>query len=359
MTSMPGRLPLHDLHVAAGAAMGERYGREYPLSYGDPAAEYRAVRHGAGLIDRGDLGALAVTGRDRASFLHALLSNDVKSLAAGQGARAALLDIHGKIRALLTILAGDDEMLVFTPPGMAAPTLEALDQYLFSEKAYFKDVTDEIATLALAGPETPDLIARLGGELPAEPMWSHTRASLAGAEVRLVRAGFETAETEIWIVARADDGARVWSSAVSAGARPVGLTAREALRIEAGAALYPHDAGGSVLLPEIPFDDLVSYAKGCYIGQEVVVRIRDRGHVNRHLRGLLVDGDAVPAAGAAVHAGEAETGRVTSAAWSYGFDRPVALAFIRRQHAEPGTAVTVQIGDRRAAATVSALPFPR
>ena len=107
--------------------MAERDGWEYPIAYGDPAAEYAAVRRGAGIMDRGDLGALAVTGRDRANFLHALLSNDVKSLAAGQGCRAALLDIHGKIQVLLTILTGEEELLVLTPPGMAGPTLEALD----------------------------------------------------------------------------------------------------------------------------------------------------------------------------------------------------------------------------------------
>jgi folate-binding protein YgfZ len=356
---MPKRLALHDLHVAAGAVMDERGGWEYPISYGDPAAEYAAVRHGVGLIDRGDLGALAVTGRDRASFLHALLSNDVKSLAPGQGRRAALLDIHGKVQVVLIVLAGEDELLVLTPPGMAAPTLEALDRYLFSEKAYFKDATEEIATLVLAGPDAPAMLGRFGGELPGEAPWANVKALIDGAEVRLVRGGIETGETELWVVAHGADGARLWSLLMSAGARPVGFAAREALRIEAGTALYPHDVDDSVLLPEIPFDDLVSYSKGCYVGQEVVVRIRDRGHVNRHLRALLVDGAEVPPAGAAVFAGGTEIGRVTSAAWSYGFGRPVALAFVRRQHAEPGTAVAVQIGDRRAAAAVSALPFAR
>ena len=335
------------------------HGWEYPISYGDPAAEYAAVRHGVGLIDRGDLGALAVTGRDRASFLHALLSNDVKSLAAGQGCRAALLDIHGKVQVILTVLAGEDELLVLTPPGMAAPTLEALDRYLFSEKAYFKDATEEIATLVLAGPEAPGLVSRLAGTLPAEAPWSNVTALIDGAEVRLVRGGIETDEAEIWLIAGAADGARLWRALTSAGARPVGLAAREALRIEAGTALYPHDVDGGVLLPEIPVADLVSYAKGCYVGQEVVIRIRDRGHVNRHLRGLLVEGAEVPPTGAAVYAAETEIGRVTSAAWSYGFGRPVALAFVRRQHAEPDTAVAVQIGDQRVSATVSALPFAR
>jgi len=242
---------------------------------------------------------------------------------------------------------------------MAAPTLEALDRYLFSEKAYFKDATQEIATLVVAGPRAPDLLIGLGADLPPDARWSSVKGSIHGIDVRLVRGGLETGEAEVWVVASTADSARLWALVTSAGARPVGLAAREALRIEAGTALYPDDADENVLLPEIPLEDLVSYSKGCYVGQEVVVRIRDRGHVNRHLRGLLLEGAAIPPAGASVSAGEAEIGRVTSAAWSYGFGKPVALAFVRRQHAEPGTPVSVQIGDRRVAATVSALPFPR
>jgi folate-binding protein YgfZ len=356
---MTRRLALHDLHITAGAAMQQRDDWEVAVSYGDPAAEYAAVRSAVGLIDRGDLGALAVTGRDRAAFLHALLSNDVKSLAVGQGCRATLLDIHGKVQATLVILVAEDELLVLTPPALAAPTLEALDRYLFSEKAYFKDATEDIATLVLAGPGAPALVSRLAGAVPADAPWSHACAVVDGAEVRLVRGGIETGEAEIWLIARAGDGPALWRTLMAAGARPVGLAAREALRIEAGTAVHGRDVDGTVLLPEIPFDDLVSYAKGCYVGQEVVVRIRDRGHVNRHLRGLLVDGAEVPPAGSPVLVGEAEIGRVTSAAWSYGLARPVALAFVRRQHADPGTAVAVSAGERRLAATVSALPFAR
>jgi folate-binding protein YgfZ len=133
----------------------------------------------------------------------------------------------------------------------------------------------------------------------------------------------------------------------------------ESLRIEAGAPRFPADIGPTTLLPEVPFEALVSYTKGCYPGQEVVVRIRDRGHVNRHLRGLLLDGDAVPAPGSEVVAGDDVIGAVTSATRSFGLDRPIALAMVRRQHAEPGTAVGVRVGDRVVPATVSALPFTR
>ncbi len=177
--------------------------------------------------------------------------------------------------------------------------------------------------------------------------------------MRLVRGDGQTGEDEVWLVGPAADGPVVWRAALAGGARPIGLTAKNALRIEAGTPCDGHDVDETVLLPEIPIEHLVSYTKGCYIGQEVVVRIRDRGHVNRHLRGLLLEGERVPAAGAAVLAAGQEIGQVTSAAWSFGRGQPVALGFVRRQHAEPGTPVAVRIDGNAVPATVSALPFTR
>ncbi|MGH7390857.1 MAG: YgfZ/GcvT domain-containing protein [Candidatus Rokuibacteriota bacterium] len=324
------------------------------------AADYAAVREAAGLIDRSDLGALEVTGRDRAAFLHAMLSNDVAALAPGRGCAASFLDVHGKVQVLLTVLALDDRLLVLTPPGMAAKTAEALDRYLFSEKAAFRDATGERALLVLAGPRAPAIAERLAGVAVPEGPWTHVAATLEGASVRLVQGAAETGGPEVWIIDGAGAAGRVRDAAVAAGARPVtSAEALEALRIEAGTPRYGLDVDGTVLLPEIPLEPFVSYTKGCYIGQEVVVRIRDRGHVNRHLRGLALEGEAVPPPSAVVLAGADEVGRVTSAAWSPGRARPVALAFVRRQHAGAGTTVTVRWDGSEAAATVTALPMPR
>jgi aminomethyltransferase len=300
-----------------------------------------------------------VTGRDRAAFLHAMLSNDITGLGPGRGCAAALLDVHGKVQAPVVVWALEERLLLIIPPGLAGPTQAVLDKYLFSEKAFLRDATGELALLLLAGPEAPALAGRLAGaEVPAEA-WAHVTARIDEVEVRLIRGSGETGEAEVWAMAPGAAGARLWDALVAAGARPVGFTASEALRIETGTPRWGHDLDPTVLLPEIPLLHLVSHTKGCYLGQEVVVRIRDRGHVNRLLRGLLLEGDTVPAPGDLVRSGGAEVGRVTSAAWSLGLKRPVALAFVRRQHAEPGTAVTVEGGGRTLGATVSALPVPR
>ena len=353
------RLALHDLHAAAGAKFGAPCGIDLPLDYGDPAAEYAAVRTRAGLLDHGHHGMLEVTGRDRAKFLHALVSNDIASVAPGHGVQATFLDVHGKIKVALTVWVLEDRLLVLTPPGLAAKTMEDFDAYLFSEKAFFRDATGESTLLVLAGPEAPAMAAAMTGVTPAEATWSHVTGKLGDRDVRVVRGAGATGEAEIWLVAEAADGPALWSAALGQGATPVGLVAWDSLRVEAGTALLGHDFDDTVLLPEIPFAHLVSYTKGCYIGQEVVVRIRDRGHVNRLLTGLRLDGADVPPSGAEVRVGDDVVGRVTSGVWSFGMKGPLALAFVKRGHAAPGTAVSVMIDAHPVSAAVSALPFTR
>jgi folate-binding protein YgfZ len=324
-----------------------------------PSEEYALVRRQVGFLDRADFGVLELTGRDRASFLHALVSNEIKALGPGQGCTATLLDIHGKVQVILYVWVADDRIFVVTPPAMATKTAEALDHYLFSEKVAIEDVSRERALFVLAGPRSREISEQLTGARPPESAWSHVVAKLGDTPVRLVTGSGETGEAEVWIMGPLAEASKVREALAGAGVQPIGPEAFESLRIEAGTPLFGHDVDESVLLPEIPFENLLSHTKGCYPGQEVVVRIRDRGHVNRMLRGLALDGDQVPSQGAEVVVDDAAIGKVTSATRSFGLARPIALAFVRRQHAEPGTRVTVRFGGTAVAATVSALPFAR
>ncbi|SRR6266566_3644036 len=324
-----------------------------------PSEQYALVRRQVGFLDRGDFGVLELTGRDRATFLHALVSNEIKALGPGQGCAATLLDIHGKVQVVLFVWVAEDRIFVVTPPAMAAKTAEALDHYLFSEKVAIEDVSREKALFVLAGPQARETSERLTGARPSERPWSHVVAKLGEAPVRLVTGGGETGEAEVWIKCSLAEASKVREALAGAGVEPIGAEAFESLRIEAGTPLFGRDIDESVLLSEIPFENLLSHTKGCYPGQEVVVRIRDRGHVNRMLRGLALDGNQVPAQGAEVLVDDAAIGKVTSATWSFGLARPIALAFVRRQHAEPGTRVSVRLAGTTMAATVSALPFAR
>jgi folate-binding protein YgfZ len=325
----------------------------------DASIEYAAVRQSVGLVDRSDFGIVEVTGRDRATFLHAMLTNDVKALSPGQGSAAALLDVHGKVQTFLWLWALEDRLLMLTPPGIAGATIETLEKYLFSEKAHLRDASGEHAVLVLAGPGVSEMLVRLGDGPVPERAWAHAPAIVADVPARVVRGSGESGETEVWILCALAESARVRDAALAAGATRVRPEVWDVVRIEAGTPVFGADVDPSVLLPEVPFLDRVSYTKGCYLGQEVVVRIRDRGHVNRMLCGLVLDVDAVPAKGARVSVGGADVGHVTSAAWSWGLKRSIALGFVKRQHAEPGSRVDVAVDGGVSTATVSTLPFAR
>src|SRR3989442_8621170 len=162
----------------------------------DARAEYAAVRSHAGVVDRREAGVVEATGRDRAAFLHALLSNEIKPLTPGQGCAATLLDIHGKVQVLLLVWALEDRILLVTPPSARASTLEALDKYLFAEKVALRDVSEEWALFLLAGPDAPALVARLAGGAPAARPWSNVAGRLDGIDAPLAPGAGSTREAE-------------------------------------------------------------------------------------------------------------------------------------------------------------------
>src|SRR3989442_9628285 len=189
---MANRLPLHERHVAAGAKFESLSDWELPVAYGNSAEEYALVRRGVGLLDRGHFGVLELTGRDRATFLHAVVSNEVKALGPGQGCAATLLDVHGKVRVVLVVWVAADRIFVVTPPAMAQKTAEALDHYLFSEKVVIRDVSGEMALLVLVGPKAPETSERLMGARPPATAWAHVEGKLGEIPLRLVSGGGET-----------------------------------------------------------------------------------------------------------------------------------------------------------------------
>src|SRR5262245_6610447 len=339
---MPDQLPLHDVHRAHGARFGEIVGWEAPLYYSDPAAEYRAMHEGVGVIDRSMLGKVTVTGRDRQAFLQGMLTNDVKGLAPGAGTSGAFLDAFGKVIVLLDVYALEDRLLVELPPRLTDKTLERLDHFLISEKVVFEAADSAFAIVAVQGPAARDLLSKLSGHALDLAPHEHAEVGIAGGPVRVIhRREGGVAGFHCWTAA--DHGAALWS-AVAETAVPVGMQALDALRVEAGVPWYGRDVDETMIFPETRLDQLVSYTKGCYIGQEVVARVKYRGHINRGLAGLVLDGDRVPAAGARVTADGKDVGRVTSAVRSFALWGPIALGIIRREHFEPGSAVDVDDG---------------
>ena len=250
------------------------------------------------------------------------------------------------------VYAAQDRVLIELPAQMTAKTLETLDHFLISEKAEFEAVDDAFAILVAAGPGGRALLEGLRrGHARSRARTPTSRSRWAARPVRRDQPrggpGVPASTAGPRPRARSRCGAR----AIAAGAVPRGLPPSRSCASRR-AALYPQDVDQSVILPETRLEALVSYTKGCYIGQETVARVKYRGHVNRALERPGARGRRVPDAGRARSWRGRGVGSVTSAVRSIALGRPIALGYVRREHFEPGTAVTVS--QRTAARSVGA-----
>jgi folate-binding protein YgfZ len=353
------RLPLHEVHASLGARFIEADGSLLPQEYAGAAAEHAALRERAGVIDRSQRGKVEATGRDRVSFLQGMLTSDVKALAAGQGRRAAFLDVHGKVLSLLVVHSLADRLVLEMDRGLVAPTLAGLDRFLISERVELEDASDASGLLTVVGPAARAAVEKIAGQpLPDLAPWHHARLETESEAVRVVR-NDELGEEgyDLWL--RPEALAPWWERAMATGAQPVGQAAWEVCRVEAGRVRHGADVTASTLVMEAALDDVYSLNKGCYIGQEVVARVSYRGHVNRKLVGFVFPDARIPAPDAAVRVDGKDVGRITSAVVSPALGRGVALGYLRREHWEPGTRVEVAGDGESLAAEVAPLPFYR
>ena len=312
---------LHAHPAARGAAHADDRGVVLPRHFGDAAREYRALREGAALVDLGFRTVVRAVGVDRVTFLQGMLSNDVAALRPGEGCAALLLTIQGRVVADVRVAATDETILLDVDVRARDAFVEALE--------------------------------RLVGEQLAP--YAHREIEVADVPVRVVRASEVGGPGMVLHVAAARAPA-LWDALVARGAEPCGMEALEGRRVEVGVPRVGLDMDLTVLALEVPVEDALSTTKGCYLGQEVVARGTARGHVNRGLVGLVIDGPVPPGGAPLVRDGK-DVGRLTTVAYSFGLDAPAALGFVRREHWEPGTELRVPHGHAVTLARVAALPL--
>jgi folate-binding protein YgfZ len=324
------------------------------------AAGYDAARRRSALVDRSDRGRIVISGADRASYLQGLLTNDIVALKPGQGCYAAYLTAQGRMIADLHVYELGDVMFVTLAGDVKATVMAKLDQFIFSEDVQLGDVTDTFSQVAVVGPEAARVVAAVLGSVSADTLRALTehggmRAGWAGGAAIVTRVSDTGEPGYDLFVDRAQVGA-LTSALASAGAVAIDEATADAIRIEAGVPLFHRDMDEETIPLEAGIESrAISFSKGCYVGQEVVIRVLHRGHgrVARKLVGLLVDGVQAPPRGAVIGGGGKEIGEVTSSTVSPALQRPIALGYVRREFLEPGTKVT--IGD--VGAEVTTLPF--
>ena len=351
-------------HVAGsvGAAISaDIAGRSVVLQYGSVADEYERLRTGAGLIDRSHRGRLTLQGPKAASALGGLVTNDVESLAPGQGQYAAALTAKGKIVADVRIFAREGALLVDAPARAADAWLAMIRKFVNPRLAKHEDVSAGTRCIGVFGPRARHHLDEVTGinssALAILPQYSHVEATVDGAPVTVARVpdiGIEG--FDLFVPAGSFDA--LWKGLLYVGGAPVGLDAWDIARVEAGRPEWGIDIDDTTIPQEANFDELhaVSYTKGCYIGQEVVARVHFRGHVNRLMRGLRFGTGALPPVKAQlVDHTDKVVGDVRSGVESPRLG-PIALGMVRRE-VEPGTVLPVRWDGGEATATVVALPF--
>ena len=350
-----------NLHRSNGAVLADYSGWLLAHHFGNPAAEYHSVRSGVGLLDRSNRALLALTGADRLSFLQGLISNDLRTLTSGQGLYGAFLTQQGKVLGDCRVLCTDDSFILDVWEPIKQKILDHLNRYLVADEVEIDDFTDRHATFSLQGPHSEALLEKFVAkdQHPQQPL-SHSTVFIAGVEIRIVcysdtgENGFDLTVpiTEVEDIAR-----QFTAAALEYSAKWVGEEARELLRIEAGIPLYGVDVTEDNLILETGLNHAVSFNKGCYLGQEVVERIRSRGHVNKNLSGLVIEGEKAAAAGSRILSADKEVGRVTSSVYSPALRSPIALGYIHRDFQSPGTRLLVRHDPEVMNATVTQLPF--
>lgn len=351
-TAGDGRAALRAALERAGAVMADYHGVPVARHFGDPAAEYEAATQRLAVFDRSHRTRLLVKGKSPGRMLSGVLTGKMPpppretspGVWAGTSTYHAVLTPKGKmVSDLWATLLGPEETagyLLDVPVAGAAALKEAFAKLLPPRFAAVTDVSHEIATVTATGPGAAAALSRLALGLRVE---APELSALAEGEWRFAAASHDGPRVErtaeVWpeaysVVGPSGVVAALWQALVDAGAKPAGLGVWSTLRVEAGRPLFGADMDEDTLPPEAGIDArAIDHTKGCYTGQEVIVRIRDRGHVNKHLRRLELGDMPTPAGGTELLAADGSgkvVGRVTSAVASPRFGGVLALAYVAR-----------------------------
>ena len=335
---------------AAGVA--EYRGAATAAHFGDPQAEFTALRGGCGAYDLGFRAKISLNGSDRGRWLNGMVTNNVRDLAVGRGVYAFLLNPQGHILGDLLAYNRGESIVVDTDCSQTEKILATFDHYIIMDDVEVTNLSEQMTALGIAGPRADEMLAVAGfasGEMQPLQMESVT---WRGMECTLVRSEDEKhISYEIWLPP--SDVRKLWDALIAAGATPVGSEALELQRIVSGIPTYGVDIRERDLPQETEQARALNFNKGCYVGQEIVERIRSRGAVHRKFTGFVAEGAAKIAAGVKIVVGEKEVGEITSAGFLRAADRTIALGYIRREVGTPGR--EVMIGAARA--SVVALPI--
>jgi len=350
---MSGLVDVHDNH---GAVYESRGGRQVVAEYGRAARTHTAVRNAAGAIEMA-YDVLVITGEDRIEYVDNAISNRVPNTD-GQGVYALLLDPQGWIRTDMYVYNAGERLLVFLPPGNGDELATEWREKTFIQDVEITEATEEFAIFGVHGAKATEKIASVFVEQTPEKRLSFVRGGMGDTGVSVIRTDGLTGEEGYEIVCAASEAQDVFDTLVNRGlnAAPFGYRTWHSLTLEAGTPLFETE-----LQEEVPNNlglrNAVDFEKGCFVGQEVVSRVENRGRATKNLIGLSTE--EVPETDASVFEGEETVGAVTRGVDSPTLEQPIALALVDQDIAKTldDASLTVRIDGEEYAATGVELPF--
>ncbi len=349
---------LYDEHVALGGKVVEFAGWAMPMFYDGIISEHRRVRSTAGLFDVSHMGEFLVSGTDALYALERLTTNRLSSLAEGRVQYSAMCYENGGFVDDLLIYAMPGHYMLVVNAANRDKDLEWIHTNLTGD-VVVDDVSEETGLIALQGPASEGVLAGLTTtDLPALPYYYWTRAEVAGRETTLSRTGY-TGEDGFEIYCDPKDSRAIWSAVLDEGAaahvEPVGLGARDTLRLEMGYSLYGSEMDASRIPPEAGLMWVTRLSKGDFIGRDAIVRRMDEG-INERIVGFELTGRGVPRPGHRIFVGDDEVGHVTSGTFSPSLGRGIGLGYVR---SDVTGELSVDIRGSHIEAHTVSLPFYR
>ena len=346
--------PLRAFHGERGAVFEGRDGAVRLTGYGPFDETYGAMEDGCALFDLSETARIELRGADRVRFLNGMVSNDLQALAPGGGCRACMLNRQSRILADLFVLATPDGLVLLAEPALGPAVAERIEKYRLGLDVEMSSNGPSEALFSLQGPAAPDVVKDvLGADVSELSPCGHIEAEKGAMRARVVRLP-RTGRPGYDLIVPADLAGDAWRACLAHGAVPAGWDVLETGRVEAGLPRYGADLGEKVLFSEADVPDAVSYRKGCYVGQEIVARVRTYGQLKKRRRGLLVEGRAK--AGDAVGDGGKDVAVLTSARFSPILQKTAAFAYLPTD-LEDGRELTLRSQDGPARAVVAPYPF--
>ena len=365
-TSDLTKTPLHGWHEANGGRLVEFSGWSMPVQYTSIVEEHNAVRNAVGLFDVSHMGRVLVDGPDATAFLESILTRRVRDMAPGQVRYSLICNEEGGILddvLVYQVQLPDGELSGYglvVNAGNRDRILAWLKDHVGSLSVELADKTAEYAMIAVQGPRAIKLLdAAADCELTATRYYHGAMMGIAGFRCFVSRTGY-TGEDGCEIICDANDANEIWRMLLDRGAplgvAPVGLGARDTLRLEAGMPLYGHELSTSVDPLEAGLAFAVDLREREFVGRDAIAKSKDAG-LRRVRVGLQLDGKRPAREGADVLHGDESVGQVTSGTFSPTFERPIAMGYVKTTASAPGAALAVDIRGAQYPAQIVPLPF--